>query len=274
MRNRKKIFAGLDIGSTTSKAVLLDENKELLADEIINTKFDREASGREVLENICRKTGIERSDLDSLGITGYGRYSIKEAQTIIPEILCHARGTEYMLPGVKTIIDVGGQDNKVIEVDNGSVTKFEMNDKCAAGTGRFYEVLSHRLLNVSIDELGTLALKSSNPVTLSSMCTVFAESEVVSYLSQGTPMEDICKGILISSAKRIRGMSAAARVTIREPIVLSGGIALNVAAAPVFSVIFGKEVTSLDRPQLSAAIGAALYAIDQYEERCQHEENT
>jgi predicted CoA-substrate-specific enzyme activase len=274
MRNGKKFFAGLDIGSTTSKAVLFNEDRVLISDDIIDTKFDREASGKEVLENICKKFGIERSELDAIGITGYGRYSYKDAQTIVPEILCHANGTEFMAPGVKTIIDIGGQDNKVIEVDNGSVTKFEMNDKCAAGTGRFYEVLSHRLLNVGIDELGTLALKSTHPVTLSSMCTVFAESEVVSYLSQGTPMEDICRGILISSAKRIRGMSAAARVNIREPIVLSGGIALNAAAAPVFSEIFGKTITSLDKPQLSAAIGVALFAIDQYEERCQHEKNT
>ena len=152
---------------------------------------------------------------------------------MLPEIVCHARGTEHLHPGVQTIIDVGGQDSKIIAMgEHGTVQMFEMNDRCAAGTGRFFEVLSRRLLSVPMEELGPLALKSTNPVFLSSVCTVFAESEIISHLSAGTPAEDIAMGILESMAKRVVAIGRQARIDYREPIVLTGGIALNVAARP------------------------------------------
>jgi predicted CoA-substrate-specific enzyme activase len=168
-----------------------------------------------------------------------------------------------MHPGVKTIIDVGGQDSKIIAMGEfGTVAMFEMNDRCAAGTGRFFEVLSRRLLNVPMEELGPLALRSTNPVFLSSVCTVFAESEIISYLSAGAAAEDIAMGILESMAKRVVSIGKQARIEYQAPIVLTGGIALNVAAGKAFEEQLDKQVVVLDKPQMPAALGVALLARD------------
>ena len=257
------LIAGVDIGSTTSKAVLIDGSGTVLAFSIIDTKHDRDQSGEEVLALALAAAGRAQEDLALVASTGYGRRSFKRTQKVLPEIVCHARGTEHLHPGVKTIIDVGGQDSKIIAVgEYGTVEMFEMNDRCAAGTGRFFEVLSGRLLSVPMDELGPLALKSTSPVFLSSVCTVFAESEIISHLSAGTPAEDIAMGILESMAKRVVQIGRMARIDYREPVVLTGGIALNVAAGRAFADQLGSEVVVLDRPQLPAALGVALIARD------------
>ena len=158
------MIAGLDIGSTTTKAVLIDEAGSVVAFSIIETKHDRDQSGEEVLSLALEQAGKSERDLALIASTGYGRRAFKRTQKVLPEIVCHARGTEQMYPGVKTIIDVGGQDSKIIAMgDYGTVQMFEMNDRCAAGTGRFFEVLSRRLLNVPMEELGPLALTSDQP---------------------------------------------------------------------------------------------------------------
>lgn len=259
------LIAGVDIGSTTSKAVLIDSTGAVVAFSIIDTKHDRDQSGEEVLALALGSAGKTPADLSLVASTGYGRRSFKRTQKVLPEIVCHARGTEYLHPGVKTIIDVGGQDSKIIAVgDRGTVEMFEMNDRCAAGTGRFFEVLSRRLLSVPMDELGPLALKSTDPVFLSSVCTVFAESEIISHLSAGTPAEDIAMGILESMAKRVVSIGKQARIDYQEPIVLTGGIALNVAAGRAFADQLGKEVVVLEQPQMPAALGVALIARDDW----------
>ena len=259
------LFAGVDIGSTTAKAVLIDAAGTILAYSIIDTKHDRDLSGEEVLAMALRVVGKEDSDLAMVASTGYGRRSFKRTQKVMPEIICHARGTEHVFPGVKTIIDVGGQDSKIIAVgERGTVEMFEMNDRCAAGTGRFFEVLSRRLLSVPMDELGPLALKSANPVFLSSVCTIFAESEIISHLSSGTPPEDIAMGILESMAKRVVSTGRQAQIAYREPIVLTGGIALNVAAKRAFEDQLDKEVTLLENPQMPAALGVALIGLEEW----------
>jgi (R)-2-hydroxyacyl-CoA dehydratese activating ATPase len=257
------LIAGVDIGSTTSKAVLIDAQGAVVAYSIIDTKHDRDQSGQEVLGLALAAAGKTEADLALVASTGYGRRSFKRTQKVLPEIVCHARGTEHLHPGVKTIIDVGGQDSKIIAVgDYGTVEMFEMNDRCAAGTGRFFEVLSRRLLSVPMEELGPLALRSSSPVFLSSVCTVFAESEIISHLSAGTPAEDIAMGILESMAKRVVQIGRLARIEYREPIVLTGGIALNIAAKRAFEDQVGKEVIVLENPQMPAALGVALLAQD------------
>jgi predicted CoA-substrate-specific enzyme activase len=257
------LFAGVDIGSTTAKAVLIDAAGTILAYSIIDTKHDRDLSGEEVLAMALRAVGKEDSDLAMVASTGYGRRSFKRTQKVMPEIICHARGTEHVFPGVKTIIDVGGQDSKIIAVgERGTVEMFEMNDRCAAGTGRFFEVLSRRLLSIPMDELGPLALKSANPVFLSSVCTIFAESEIISHLSAGTPAEDIALGILESMAKRVVSIGRQAHIDYRQPVVLTGGIALNVAAARAFADQLGMDVVLLENPQMPAALGVALIALD------------
>jgi predicted CoA-substrate-specific enzyme activase len=257
------LVAGVDIGSTTSKAVLIDGTGTVVAFSIIDTKHDRDQSGEEVLALALAAAGKGGADLVLIASTGYGRRSFKRTQKVLPEIVCHARGTAHLHPGVKTIIDVGGQDSKIIAVgERGTVDMFEMNDRCAAGTGRFFEVLSRRLLSVPMEELGPLALKSTNPVFLSSVCTVFAESEIISHLSGGTPAEDIAMGILESMAKRVVAIGKQARIDYLEPVVLTGGIALNIAAKRAFEDQLGKEVVVLDRPQMPAALGVALLALD------------
>jgi (R)-2-hydroxyacyl-CoA dehydratese activating ATPase len=257
------LIAGVDIGSTTSKAVLIDGSGAVLAFSIIDTRHDRDQSGEEVLALALTAAGKSETDLALVASTGYGRRSFKRTQKVLPEIVCHARGTEHLYPTVKTIIDVGGQDSKIIAVGHrGTVEMFEMNDRCAAGTGRFFEVLSRRLLSVPMEELGPLALRSTSPVFLSSVCTVFAESEIISHLSAGTPAEDIAMGILESMAKRVVQIGRLARIDYREPVVLTGGIALNVAAGRAFADQLGTEVVVLDQPQLPAALGVALIARD------------
>ncbi len=259
------LIAGVDIGSTTTKAVLIDGDVSLLAFSIIDTKHDRDQSGEEVLAEALASAGKTEADLTLVASTGYGRRSFKRTQKVLPEIVCHARGTEQLHPGVKTIIDVGGQDSKIIAVgEYGTVEMFEMNDRCAAGTGRFFEVLSRRLLSVPMDELGPMALRSESPVFLSSVCTVFAESEIISHLSAGTPAEDIAMGILESMAKRVVSIGRQARIEYREPIVLTGGMALNVAAGRAFADQLGVEVVILPTPQMPAALGVALLAYDDW----------
>ncbi len=259
------IFAGVDIGSTTAKAVLLDEKEEILASAIIYTSFDRNESGMEVLNLALGKFGKSLKEVEYVVSTGYGRRALEISNSAIPEIIGHALGTQKLYPGVRTIIDIGGQDSKVIALDEkGMIEKFEMNDKCAAGTGRFFEVLAGRLLNISMDELGPLYLKAQNPCTISSMCTIFAESEIISYLSEGKLKEDIIAGMINSVARRVVAMGKTGQIRYYEPIILSGGVANNIGAAKAFSEIIGKEVKAIENPQLTGAMGAALKAKDEF----------
>ena len=260
------IFAGVDIGSTTSKAVLLDENGKNLTFALIYTTFDRNQSGEDVLKKALEQSGNKWEDVAFLVSTGYGRKAFERANMDLPEIICHATGTHHLYPGVRTIIDIGGQDSKVIEMDGkGMVTRFEMNDKCAAGTGRFFEVLTNRLLNVPMEELGELALRSDNPCVISSMCTIFAESEIISLLSQGIPKEDIVAGMCKSVTRRIVNMGKSGQITYQEPIIFSGGVANNEGVRAYFEQVLKKKVTAILMPQSTAAFGAALAAKENYE---------
>jgi predicted CoA-substrate-specific enzyme activase len=260
-RLKGMIIAGVDIGSTTSKAVLLDDQDQILAFRIIATGFDRNQSGEEVLEQALQEAGLRREDVSCVASTGYGRRSLLSAEKVWPEIICHAKGTFFLYPGVKTIIDIGGQDSKVIEMNGqGTVQRFEMNDKCAAGTGRFFEVLTGRLLGIPLDELGPLALQSTEPSPLSTMCTIFAESEIISLLSTGTPKEDIAAGMHRAVAKRVVCMGKSGQISFPEPIIFSGGVAKNVDVTRAFEEILRKKVQPIERPQITAALGVALLA--------------
>lgn len=260
------IFAGVDIGSTTSKCILIDENKKVLAFHINYTGFNRDESGDLVLKDALMKCGKDLDDVGYIISTGYGRKAYERANKDIPEIIAHAIGTVEIMPSVRTIIDIGGQDSKVIEIDEkGMVSRFEMNDKCAAGTGRFFEVLTDRLLGIDMDDLSNLMLKATKPCIISSMCTIFAESEIISYLSQGVAKEDIAAGMSLSIVRRIIGMGKAGQMKFKEPIVFTGGVAKNPAIAKDFSDLLGKPVMTIDVPQSTAAMGAALTAIKLYE---------
>jgi predicted CoA-substrate-specific enzyme activase len=255
------MFAGVDIGSATTKAVIIDRREEILAFSLLPTSYDRQQSGAEVLKLALDKIRKSGDSLKYIVSTGYGRRAFASADKVLPEIVCHAKGTKLLLPSVRTIIDIGGQDSKVIELDEqGGVVRFEMNDKCAAGTGRFLEVLTERILNLSIDELGPLALKSRQPLTLSSVCTVFAESEVLSFLSEHKAREDIAYGISRAIAKRVIGMGAGGQISYNEPIVFSGGVARNIGVVKAIEEELGKKVITPEEPQITAALGAAILA--------------
>jgi predicted CoA-substrate-specific enzyme activase len=255
------MFAGIDIGSATTKAVIINQLGEILAFSLRPTSYDRQQSGAEVLKLVLDKIQKSEASLKYIVSTGYGRRAFASADKVSPEIVCHAKGTKFLLPAVRTIIDIGGQDSKVIELDeDGGVVRFEMNDKCAAGTGRFLEVLTERILNLPIEELGPLSLKSKNPSTLSSVCTVFAESEVLSLLSEHKAREDIAYGISRAIAKRVIGMGAGGQINYNEPIVFSGGVARNIGVVKAIEEELGKKVITPEEPQITAALGAAILA--------------
>ncbi|MFC2019263.1 acyl-CoA dehydratase activase [Chloroflexota bacterium] len=257
------IFAGIDIGSVTTKAVLLSEKEAILAFAMAPTSFDRNQSGEAVLELALQQSGKPRSEIGFTIATGYGRRSFNAVDKVTPEIICHAKGTHFLIPDAKTIIDIGGQDSKIIEMStDGMVVKFEMNDKCAAGTGRFLEVLTERILNTPLEDLGPLSLKANNPCTLSSVCTVFAETEIISLLSEKKAKEDIAYGMHLAIAKRVISMGSGAQIRYEEPIVFTGGVARNIGVAKAIEEVLAKEIIIPEQPQITAALGAALAAKD------------
>jgi len=256
------MFAGIDVGSATTKAVLLSKDMRTLSFSVIPTGHDFNLSGNKVLESALQKIGKSRNCVEYLVSTGYGRRSLLIHDKVLPEIICHAKGTNHLFPKSKTIIDIGGQDSKVIELDDeGNVVRFEMNDKCAAGTGRFLEVLSG-ILEVDIKDLGLLSIRSKNPCVLSSVCTVFAESEVISYLSHGKAREDICAGLSRAIAKRVISMGRAAQIAYEKEIVFSGGVAKNIGVVRAIEQELGEKVLVPKEPQITAALGAAIFAKD------------
>jgi predicted CoA-substrate-specific enzyme activase len=258
------MFAGVDIGSVTTKAVIINKKDKILVFSLIPTSYDRKKSGAEVLNLALDKIQKSDNSIKYIVSTGYGRRAFTSSDKVLPEIVCHAKGTKFLVPTVRTIIDIGGQDSKVMELDeNGGVVRFEMNDKCAAGTGRFLEVLTERILNLSLDELGPLALRSKQRCTLSSVCTVFAESEIISLLSEHKAKEDIAYGISKAIARRVIGMGAGGQINYKEPIVFSGGVAKNIGVVKAIEEELGKNVVTLKEPQITAALGAAIFAKEQ-----------
>ncbi len=255
------MFAGIDIGSVVTKAVIINQREEIMAFSLIPTSYDRQQSGVEVLNLALEKSRKSAEDIEYIVSTGYGRRAFTSSDKVLPEIICHARGTKSLFPAVRTIIDIGGQDSKVIQLDEeGMVIRFEMNDKCAAGTGRFLEVLTERILNLPIEELGPLSLKSKNPCVLSSICTVFAESEIISLLSGHKAKEDIVYGMSKSIARRVIAMGVGGQIIFEEPIVFSGGVARNIGVVKAIEEELGKKVIIPEEPQITAALGAAIFA--------------
>lgn len=260
------MFSGIDIGSVTSKAIIIDEQEDILAFALIPTAYDRQKSGEDALALALQKIGKPRDAITYIVSTGYGRRAFTSSDKVLPEIICHARGTKFLFPAARTIVDIGGQDSKVIELDEeGRVIRFEMNDKCAAGTGRFLEVLTERILNLPLEDLGPLSLKSKNPCVLSSVCTIFAETEIISFLSENRAKEDIAWGMHKAIAKRVISMGSAGQIDYKEPIVFSGGVAKNIGVVKAIEEVLGKEVMTPEEPQITAALGAAIFAKERLE---------
>lgn len=250
---------GIDIGSTTSKCVILKDGGEIAATSIVAAGTGTKGPGK-ALEEVLRNAGISREGIAAAVATGYGRKLFTEADSELSELSCHARGVHHTFPGVRTIIDIGGQDAKVLALnDQGRMANFLMNDKCAAGTGRFLDVMAG-ILQLDISDLEKLAAQAGETVKISSTCTVFAESEVISQLAGGVEISDLVAGICQSVAVRVA--SLARRIGIREEVCMSGGVAINGGVRTAMEKELGVKVLFSPLAQLMGALGAALFAYD------------
>lgn len=252
---------GIDIGSTSTDIVIMNEKKELLASSIVATSVNNQELIEQVKKDTCKKAGIQEKDLKQIVTTGYGRETTGLLDTkSVTEITCHAKGAHYLCPEARTVIDIGGQDSKAISIDeNGKVIQFVMNDKCAAGTGRFLEAQA-RALGLSIDEMSEKGLNYTNDITISSMCTVFAESEVISLVAQKNTKEDIIHGL--NKAIASRTYSLVQRVNGKEKYILTGGVAQNKGVVKCLSEKLKADIYISKHAQLCGAIGAALLALE------------
>ena len=251
-----KYYVGIDIGSTASKVVVLD-NEKIIKQFVIPTGWSSKETAREVKRQL-EELGMPVNEDMKVIATGYGRISVDYAQKVVTEITCHGRGGYALLGKDCTIIDIGGQDTKVITVERGSATNFLMNDKCAAGTGKFLEIMANRL-NVDLQELFTLAAKGK-PLAISSMCTVFAESEVISHIGAGESREDIAAGVVDSVVNRVAGLCS--RHSLRGSVLLTGGLCECDYLIQRLSEKIGTEVLSDPMGRYAGALGAALIARD------------
>jgi predicted CoA-substrate-specific enzyme activase len=251
------ITAGIDIGSITAKAAILQDGK-ILGSRVLFTGYNAVQAGKNVIEELTKEIGIHLEELEAVVATGYGRNSVAFATKAITEITCHGAGAHFLNPDIRFIIDIGGQDSKVIRIDeSGRVVDFAMNDKCAAGTGRFLEVMA-RALEVDLDGFGEFCLQADTPSKISSICTVFAESEVISLISKGETRENIIAGIHESVASRVSAL--AKRVGVVEPVMMTGGVAKNIGAVRALESKLEIAIQVSEHAQVNGAIGAAILA--------------
>ena len=250
---------GIDIGSTASKCVMLADGKEIVAKSLISVGAGTSGPQR-AIDEVLESAGKKREEMAFVLATGYGRNSLMNyADKQMSELSCHAKGAHFLFPEVHTVIDIGGQDVKVLQIEDGIMTNFAMNDKCAAGTGRFLDVMA-RVLEVDVKDLGRLGAMSTKYVGISSTCTVFAESEVISQLSMGTDKCDIINGIHKSVAGRVAGL--AHRIGVRDQVVMTGGVAQNQGVVKALQDELGHEIHTAPLTQYNGALGAALFAFD------------
>jgi predicted CoA-substrate-specific enzyme activase len=249
---------GIDVGSTTTKAVLIDSTKQILAQFLLATGASAQKAVQRCLQELTSHSKQELTQIPIIS-TGYGRRQAANATKSVTEITCHSIGVHSLNEKIRTLIDVGGQDSKVIRIGtDGRPTDFELNDKCSAGTGRFLEVMA-KVLELPITELGTLALKASSPATISSTCTVFAESEVVGRIGAGDNPADIAAGVHKAMAAKIATLSK--RVGVAAPVAVTGGVALNPAFRHHLSQALNTELWLPPNPQYTGALGAAILAL-------------
>jgi predicted CoA-substrate-specific enzyme activase len=249
------ISAGIDVGAATTKAVILKDNA-VAGYSISPTGFNFLKASKDVYGDALNSAGLKGSDVEIVWATGYGKNNVKFAHGTVSEITAHARGVNFLFPEALGIIDIGGQDSKAILLEKGKVVYFLMNDKCAAGTGKFLEYTA-RALEVPIHGLGKLARRSETPASISSMCTVFAESEVISLRAKGFSKEDIAAGLVWSIARRVAVM--ARQAGLKSNIIFTGGVAKNVGIKAALEKELGVELLVPSEPQITGALGAALF---------------
>lgn len=248
-------FAGIDLGSTMTKVVIIDANESILARVESHTGAEHRRLANRVMEQALEQAHLSFSEISYVVATGYGRISVPFADRQITELTCHARGVTSFFPSARTALDIGGQDAKGLKIKDGKLIDFVMNDKCAAGTGRFLEVLADTL-GLKLEELGNISLKSTSTVSISSTCTVFARQEIASRISEGEAIEDIVAGLHDAIASRSVRMLKGLKI---EPdIVFTGGVAKNIGVVKAVEKNLGCEVLVPEDPLISGAIGAAL----------------
>jgi (R)-2-hydroxyacyl-CoA dehydratese activating ATPase len=253
-----KIYAGLDVGSLSTKAVLLNANG-IVSQCTIGTGANPRIAGEKALGNTLAAIGCDRNQMAYLVGTGYGRVNLPYANRTVTELTCHAKGAHFLNPEVRTVIDIGGQDSKVLHVDEeGRMVDFVMNDKCAAGTGRFLEMMA-KVLELDLKEIAACARQSHNPCSISNTCAVFAESEVISLLALGHAKNDIAAGLHLGVAQRVGNM--AKRLGLNREVAFVGGVAKNSSARKALEDFLEiRFVPEILDPQLNGALGAAVLA--------------
>lgn len=255
---------GIDIGSAASKCLILRDGEQIRA--LSKVDFGAGTSGPDrAVEEVLTAASLRWEDLSFVLATGYGRKSVSLADEEMSELSCHCRGAHFLFPRARTLIDIGGQDVKVLQMnESGGLENFVMNDKCAAGTGRFLDVMAH-ILELKTDDLADFASRSTEEVVISSTCTVFAESEVISQLAKGSKRCDIVRGICVAIASKVAGL--ARRIPVREDVVMSGGVAKNKAVTDALSRALEHPIYSHEYCQHVGALGAALFAWQKWKKR-------
>ncbi|KJS15306.1 MAG: 2-hydroxyglutaryl-CoA dehydratase [Peptococcaceae bacterium BRH_c4b] len=249
-------FAGIDIGSTITKVVIKNE-EGILVSTAQPTGAEHRRLAHEVIKGALKKAGLTFDQIDFIVATGYGRINVPFADAQVSEITCHMRGVSWLFPGVSTVIDIGGQDCKGIKVAGGRMRNFIMNDKCAAGTGRFLEVISDTL-GLKLEDIGEISLRSDNPAGVSKTCTIFAEQEVLLRLSEGVSVEDILAGLHKALAGRIHSMVS--KIKIEKDVVITGGGAKNAGLCKYLEERIGFPVLIPSEPLITGALGASILA--------------
>lgn len=254
------IYAGIDAGSRTIKIVIIDgEARETLASGIMDQGVNSNELVIDLYDSLLKELGYSRADVGRVIATGYARNVIDIADKTITEITCHARGVHHLMPDTRTIVEIGGQDSKLLKLDeHGALYDFSMNDRCAAGTGRFLEMVAARF-NIDIRRLGEMASGSAKPASISSMCVVFAETEIIGLLASGVSPEDIVAGVQDSVASRVAAMAGRSTAS---PVVFTGGVALVDGMDAALARSLRKPVTIVPDPQMTGALGAALIASE------------
>lgn len=256
-------YVGIDIGSLSTKSVIIDEQQKIIACDVILTSPDSEGSGREVLRRVLEKTGMNADLIEGVVATGYGRINLSFANSHVTEISCHARGINYCFPEVQTILDIGGQDCKVIRCNSkGQVLDFSMNVKCAAGTGRYLERVA-ATLGIDLFEFGPRSLEVvERPCEITSFCAVFAERDVIMLLRQGKHPNDILAGAAEAIVNRIRPLID--KVGMKPEFAISGGVAKNLGVVSRLKRVYSIEPRIPFESQIAGALGAALFALDRH----------
>ena len=263
-----RYVAGVDVGSTQAKAVVLDDQARIVGQAILDVEMNMGTAAQQVFAKVVENAGLAPEDIAFTVATGYGRYRVTFGDLQVTEISCHARGATAEFPGTRTVLDIGGQDTKAIRIGgSGEVMDFAMNDKCAAGTGRFLGAASFAL-ELPISELGPLALKATSRLKITTTCTVFAESEIIGHLARGHQPEDVLAGMHYSIATRCA--SLVRRVGLTPEITFTGGVSRNAAMVLLLEQVLDTPLNVSAQGHFMGAIGAALYALDHTRAGTQH----